>query len=59
VIHETRQGVYVMRNGKVVEEIDPAPSMQGFEVMMRLDPEYENAVRQEILLAAHLNCRYR
>jgi RecA/RadA recombinase len=59
VLHETPSAVYVMRNGKHVEGIDPAPNLSTMETMMRLDPEYENAIRQEILIAAHINCRYR
>jgi RecA/RadA recombinase len=59
VIHETPSAVYIVRGGKHAEGFDPVQNLAMMETMMRLDPEYENAIRQEILLAANINCRYR
>lgn len=56
------------RNGKVFvvrqserdrEVVDTSPSMQALQAMMRIDPDFEHTIRQEILLAANLDCRYR
>lgn len=60
VIREGRGGqAFVVRPGEGDRQIvDPAPSIKALEGMMRIDPEYEHAVRQEILLAAKLDCRY-
>lgn len=39
--------------------IEPAPSIKTLAMMMKIDPDYEQTIRQEILLAAKLDCRYR
>jgi RecA/RadA recombinase len=61
VISEDNRGVaHVCRPSENHRQVlDPAPNISTLETMMRVDPGFEQLVRQEILLAANLDCRYR
>jgi hypothetical protein len=59
VIHTANKGVVVVRpdTGEVLNEFR-APSQKAFRKMLQVDPEFEFALRREVLTAAGKSCLY-
>jgi hypothetical protein len=51
--------VYIVRPSEQHRQVlDSSPNMQTLQAMMQVDPDFEQSVRQEILLAVGVDCRY-
>lgn len=56
--HPSTGKALVVRPSEEREIVDSSPSIAALQAMMELDPEFEYVIRQEILLAAGVDCRY-